>query len=225
VKFEPRAANGVAAAYSASVSAGSSPIRLKLVRSGVGYNQFGAWFSLNGSVWTQVGVTQPVTMTSAALAGLAVTSHNNTAGSLNTAVVDNVALSATVTGDQSVVAQSDALRVVRSGAFLDVYLNNTSAIPSYRYDYASLTSLTLSGAAGDDTFTIDYTAGTPVPAGGISVDGAAGANSLALIGAGPGAISVTSGLVNLTTQGPATPAPSLAITGGSTVTASTSPLV
>ena len=88
VEFQTRASDGASSSYSATVSAGSSPVWVRLVRSG---NQFTAYYSLNGTSWTQVGTTQTVTMPTSALAGLAVCSDNTAA--LNTSVIDNVTLS------------------------------------------------------------------------------------------------------------------------------------
>ncbi len=96
VHFETRSANGASSSYSASATA-AAPVWLKITRTGAGFNQFSAYFSLNGSSWTQIGTTQAITMASAALAGLGVTSHNNTAGTLNTATFDNVSLNAVPT--------------------------------------------------------------------------------------------------------------------------------
>jgi regulation of enolase protein 1 (concanavalin A-like superfamily) len=66
------------------------PQWVKLVRSG---NTFTASYSADGSTWTQFASTN-VTMNSSAIAGLAVTSHDNT--SLNTATFDNVSISAPI---------------------------------------------------------------------------------------------------------------------------------
>jgi rhamnogalacturonan endolyase len=220
VKFETRAANGVASAYSVSATPGGSPVWVKLVRSGAAANQFAAFYSLNGVNWTQVGATQTVAMAASALAGLAVTSHNNTAGSLNTAVFDNLAMSATVAGDQAVAGQSDIIRVARSGSWLDVYLNNTSATPTYRYDYASLSALMIQGVGGDDSLTFDAGGGPVIPAGGVSFDAGAGANTLATLGAVTGAVSITSGVVSMPAAASlaAGPAPSLSVSAGAGVT-------
>ena len=92
VTFETRAANGVSSSYTITVSASSSPW-VRLVRSGASDNQFTASYSSNGTSWTTLGTTQTVTMATAALAGVAVTSHNT--ASLNTSVIDNVTLSGT----------------------------------------------------------------------------------------------------------------------------------
>jgi hypothetical protein len=62
------------------------PHWVRLVRSG---NTFTGFASPDGSTWTQVGSTN-VTMSTGALTGLAVTSHDNTR--LNTATFGNVSL-------------------------------------------------------------------------------------------------------------------------------------
>jgi endoglucanase len=87
MEFETRSANGVSSSYTVTVTPGGSPVWVRLVRAG---NQFTASYSLNGTSWTQAGTTQTVTMATAALAGVAVTSHNTAA--LNTSVFDNIAL-------------------------------------------------------------------------------------------------------------------------------------
>jgi len=62
------------------------PVWVKLARNG---NEFTGWFSVDGVSWTAAGsVTVP--LPSAALAGLAVTAHNNAL--LNTSVFTNVSL-------------------------------------------------------------------------------------------------------------------------------------
>ncbi len=95
VAFETRASNGTSSNYSVTVAAGGSPVWVRLLRSGVSNNQFSAYYSRDGVTWSQVGTTQTVTMATTALAGLAVTSHNQ--GTLNTSVLDNVLVSAVPT--------------------------------------------------------------------------------------------------------------------------------
>jgi hypothetical protein len=90
VTFETRSSNGATASYTVSLSPGGSPVWVRLIRNGSSSNQFSAYYSLNGTSWTQVGTTQTVTMSSAYLAGLAVTSHNTT--TLNTSVIDNASV-------------------------------------------------------------------------------------------------------------------------------------
>src|SRR5581483_1033964 len=99
--------------------------------------------------------------------GLSVTS--------STSVV--VALS-TVTG----TAGNDAIRLVRSGSNLNVYLNNTST-PAYTVPYSAESSISINGGGGNDTITVDFSGGaSPVPPGGLSVDGGAGTDTLTFVG-------------------------------------------
>jgi regulation of enolase protein 1 (concanavalin A-like superfamily) len=65
----------------------SAPVWVRLVRSG---DDFSAFYSTNGVTWTQVGTTQTVALSTTALAGLAVTAHNN--GALNGATFTGVSL-------------------------------------------------------------------------------------------------------------------------------------
>jgi hypothetical protein len=65
----------------------SAPVWVQLVRSG---NDFSAFYSTDNVTWTQIGGTQTVAMSPTALAGLAVTAHNNAA--LDIATFTDVAL-------------------------------------------------------------------------------------------------------------------------------------
>jgi len=65
----------------------STPVWLKLSRAG---NGFSAYYSTDGSNWTQVGTTQTIVMNSVLSVGLAVTSHLNTA--LGTATFTNLSV-------------------------------------------------------------------------------------------------------------------------------------
>ena len=83
IRFESRVSAGASAGVAAVVS-GSAPVWLKLVRSG---SVFTAWCGADGVGWTQVGaVTVPMGVN--ALAGLAVSAHNNAA--LNVSTFDYV---------------------------------------------------------------------------------------------------------------------------------------
>ncbi len=91
VSFQWRSTAGGTPGF-AQVTGVAAPVWLRLSRVG---NQFSAYYSTNNVTWTQIGATQTVTMATAALAGLAVTSHN--AAALTTSVMDNVSLNATPT--------------------------------------------------------------------------------------------------------------------------------
>ena len=53
-----------------------APVWVRLERAG---NDFSAFYSAEGSQWTQIGATQTIAMSSTVLVGLAVTAHNNSA--------------------------------------------------------------------------------------------------------------------------------------------------
>jgi beta-glucanase (GH16 family) len=69
----------------------TAPVWVQLVRVG---NAFTGSYSTDGVTWTQIGTTQTIAMSITALAGLAVTAHNNAL--LNAATFDNVSLTSPV---------------------------------------------------------------------------------------------------------------------------------
>jgi hypothetical protein len=73
VYFQWRASAGASAQSSTSVSGLKAPIWLRVVRTG---SSFAAYYSSNGSSWTQVGSSETITMPTAAQVGLAVSSTN-----------------------------------------------------------------------------------------------------------------------------------------------------
>ncbi|HSV15153.1 MAG TPA: pectinesterase family protein, partial [Tepidisphaeraceae bacterium] len=107
------------------------------------------------------------------------------------------ALTATLLPLSSVAGTSgnDAIRLVRNSSSLDIYINNPTT-PAYSVPFASLGALSVNSLGGNDSITVDFGGGaSPVPSGGLSIDG--GANSDVLIIAGTtGADTAT---VNATT--------------------------
>ncbi len=95
VSFQWRNSAGGGCGY-AEIGGINAPVWVKLVRSG---NNFSGYYSTDGVNWTQCGSTQTIDLNSAALAGLAVTAHNN--GALNTSTFTNVSVT-------SVMPLSDA---------------------------------------------------------------------------------------------------------------------
>jgi hypothetical protein len=87
VSFQWRSSDGAQCGYT-QITGITAPLWVKLTRSG---NTFTGYYSTNGTNWIQIGGSQTVTMPTNALAGLAVTSHNNSA--LNTATFTNVLVS------------------------------------------------------------------------------------------------------------------------------------
>ncbi|HMD54064.1 MAG TPA: RICIN domain-containing protein [Phycisphaerae bacterium] len=84
LEFQWRSTVG-GSASATSVSIGNEPVWVRLVRSG---NNFSAYYSTNGTTWTQIGTAETINMSSAILGGLAVSSHDN--GVLSTATFTNV---------------------------------------------------------------------------------------------------------------------------------------
>ena len=74
VTFQYRSSAG-GGTSSVQVSGINTPIWVELVRNG---NNFSGYYSTDQVNWTQVGATQTIAMNSSLLAGLAVTSHDNT---------------------------------------------------------------------------------------------------------------------------------------------------
>ncbi len=86
VAFEWRS-TALGAASDVHILGIAAPAWVELTRAG---NTFTAYYSTNGSTWTQIGTTQTISMNSTVLGGLAVTSLSNTVAS--TAVFSNVGL-------------------------------------------------------------------------------------------------------------------------------------
>jgi len=91
------ASNGVAFQRRSSTGGGTTstvisgvpvPRWVRLVRTGT--NNFSGYYSTDGSNWTPIGTAISLTMSNSALAGLAVTAHNNAL--LNTSTFDSVTL-------------------------------------------------------------------------------------------------------------------------------------
>ncbi|HZL36658.1 MAG TPA: fibronectin type III domain-containing protein [Tepidisphaeraceae bacterium] len=95
-----------------------APQWIKLVRSG---NNFAAYYGSDGSHWTQIGGIQKVNLSGAALAGLAVTSHNS--GRLTTAAFSNLSIEAVVSAG-NVVANTISPATINAPAI------SPSVVPS-----------------------------------------------------------------------------------------------
>ena len=87
VAFQIRTATG-AATTSTVASNLFAPQWLRLVRSAT--NTFAGYYSADGTNWTQIGTGVSLSMSNSAIAGLAVTAHNNAL--LNSSTFDNVSL-------------------------------------------------------------------------------------------------------------------------------------
>jgi hypothetical protein len=88
IRFQRRTSVGGTTANT-SVSSQAVPKYLRLQRVG---NVFSAYYSSNGTTWTQVGINRTVTMAAGVKVGLGVTSHAQ--GTLNTSTFNNVSVTA-----------------------------------------------------------------------------------------------------------------------------------
>jgi hypothetical protein len=89
VSFQVRSGTG-AATTSTVVGVGTlkTPLWLRLVRASE--NSFAGYYSADGVIWTQVGASVPLALNNNALAGLALTAHNNASNCV--ATFDNVSV-------------------------------------------------------------------------------------------------------------------------------------
>lgn len=107
IVFEYRATDGAATSQEVSSPAGGpvlAPVGLELTRSG---NSFTAYYSTDGMTWIQIGPSQSVTMGTTALAGLAVTAHDN--GAVCTATFSSVGIGSSPPPGAGIYSSSDQL--------------------------------------------------------------------------------------------------------------------
>jgi regulation of enolase protein 1 (concanavalin A-like superfamily) len=83
--------------HNVNITGLSAPVWVQLVRSG---DDISAFYSTDDLTWTQIGTTEIIAMSSTALAGLAVTAHDNTA--LNVATFTNVSVLPAGWGDADI---------------------------------------------------------------------------------------------------------------------------
>lgn len=99
----------------------------------------------------------------------------------------------TINGDQDSVNQNDTVNVAldATGMYLEVRINGDLEFSSPK---SQVSELNILGWGGNDTLTVDFTNGNPVPAGGLMFDGATGADdALAVVGTGSSIGSYTPG--------------------------------
>jgi hypothetical protein len=99
----------------------SAPIWVQLVRSG---DDFSAFYSTDGINWTQIGDARTIAMSLTALAGLAVTAHNDAA--LNIATFTDVLLTPGGGGAPSTGPAGSAIYVLSTRAGRDI--GNTTGL-------------------------------------------------------------------------------------------------
>jgi hypothetical protein len=129
VYFQWRASDGASAQSSASVAGITAPVWLRVTRSG---SSFSGYYSTNGTTWTQIGSTETITMPTAALDGLAVSSNNT--GELSLGSFTSVTWpSGIANGTYRIVNLNSALSLdavgqgVSPGTLIDQYTWNDGA--------------------------------------------------------------------------------------------------
>jgi autotransporter-associated beta strand protein len=110
--------------------------------------------------------------------------------------VDNAAV---VNGDQNAPNQDDVIRVVRNGANLNIFRNGTLVIDQA---LATAPSYLINGLGGSDTLIVDCTAGNPIPAAGLTLDGGSGADTVRFVGSSAAdAVTLSAGNVAISGAG------------------------
>ena len=108
-KWRDQSGNAV---NSISLAGISAPVWLRLTRTG---NAVAAFYSTNGTTWTQLGVSQNIGLAALAKVGLAITSAN--VSSTSQAVLTNVAI---VTAPPTITTPASASSGTITGATVDL---------------------------------------------------------------------------------------------------------
>jgi hypothetical protein len=162
VYFQWRTTAGATASQAAGPVL-TGPAWVRLSRAG---NVFTAYYSTNGTAWTQIGSAQTIAMAGNAKVGLAVTAHDN--GQLSTAVIDSVSVSSpTVTisatdakATENVGSDTGTFTVTRTGSTASALTVNYSVggTATSGADYAAISgSVIIPAGATFATITITPT--------------------------------------------------------------------
>jgi hypothetical protein len=108
---------------------------------------------------------------------------------------------------------NDTIVLKQSGTNVMVWINHDPASDpaDITRTLASITSISINGGLGDDTFALDFAAGDPIPSGGLNIDGGGGVDTLNFINTGgpgrasaasvSGSLNITGGAVNVASDG------------------------
>ena len=137
--------------FSANVTGVTAPVWVKLMRVG---NNFSAFYSSDGTTWTQIGQTQYIAMNTSAMAGLAVTAHNNSA--LSTATFANVSVAPAAAAPSAVtnlaVAAVNAAQINVSWTDPNTAANETDLLIQRSIDDVNFTTVSMA-AQGTTSYT------------------------------------------------------------------------
>jgi hypothetical protein len=92
-----------------------------------------------------------------------------------------------INGDTDFAGENDTIRLVREAAnpfVLDVFLNNSTILPTFSVSLASLTQINVNGLGGNDTLILDSSNGLINVPNGINYDGGTGFNTLQFVQTG-----------------------------------------
>ncbi len=86
----------------------------------------------------------------------------------------------TANGDTAGSGQNDIFRLVRNGANLNLYQDNTTGTPTATYAYSSVGVVNVNGLGGNNQLILDYSGGDPIPVDGLNFNGGTGTNTLVI---------------------------------------------
>lgn len=142
----------------------------------------------------------------------------NLSGATNASIADAQGICTIVDDDGpisptiSATADSDAIRIVRNGAILEIHFNGVLV---ETFNYSTVQTLTINGLAGADVLTVDHAGGNPIPIGGVTYNGGGDAGDALSISGGAfntdtyNYNSAMDGNLQLDADGPAGTAPSV----------------
>jgi xyloglucan-specific exo-beta-1,4-glucanase len=100
-----------------------------------------------------------------------------------TAAVGSISAMATVNVVPTVYSTSGVYYVVVSSGMENIWVGSAGVgNPTYSIGAGQLPSLAFNGDTADDSLTIDYSGGDPIPSGGLAFNGGSGDNTLTIIG-------------------------------------------
>jgi hypothetical protein len=184
--FEYRTTSGGSIASTALSGVGIGAEYMDLVRHGSNYS---AYYGTDGIHWTQLGSAVTIAaIPSNASAGLAVTSNYNP--QLSSATFGNVQI---IASTLNLTGPAFYLKLDSDARHLDIW-TNTTATGSFSQQVLlfNINAVAIQGNTATGSVVVDFSAGSPLPSGGLTCTGGTGAgNSLLVIGS-PGADTIAS---------------------------------
>jgi hypothetical protein len=180
---------------------------VEIVRSG---NNFSGFYSSNGNTWTQLGstVAVPAMGTTANVGMMATASYNP---QLTSATFTHVSVVSAVPFVYSDTSGNNTYAIdlnASTPSLLQIFVNTPeTGTPTYTIAASQVPSLMFQPGSGNDSLTVDFANGNPVPSGGVSLSGGSGNDTLfiqgnaGLVSSAQVSISGSSGTDTLTVNG------------------------